>query len=104
MLALRGCLNVCEQELQQSCCFDGDDDLFLSSLRCDWSVLQLAARLSVCLSVSSIFAVLFVELMSFILPGVPLSPAVPWAQNCSSVPLLLSVFECLFMSIKHFLP
>lgn len=82
--------------------FGRDNDLFLSKLRCDWSVTQLAARLSVCLSVSSIFAVPFVELMSFILPGVPLSRAVPSAQNYTSVPLLLSVFERLFMSIKHF--
>lgn len=81
---------------------DRDDDVFLSKLRCDWSVARLAARLSVCLSVSSILAVLFVELMSFIFPGVPLSRAVPSAQNYTSVPLLLSVFERLFMSIKHF--
>lgn len=52
---------------------DRDDELFLSRLRCDWSVLRLAARPSVCLSLSSLLAVPFVESMSFILPGVPLS-------------------------------
>lgn len=40
--------------------------------------------------------------MSFILPGVPPNQAVPTAQIYTPVPLLLNVFESMFMNSKHF--